>query len=168
VRATHEAPEQEPPELMSRTLYPSANPTASGAIHRVGVTLLVADVDRSAAFYRDRLGFHEVDSGQDSVVLASGENRLVLRAVQEMDPVHRRVAHLNLEVGDIEAVYADLRAAGVRFTYPPRVVDRGARLELWAAAFKDPDGHGVALTQWRPRDTVPRVSGPTGGARPQP
>jgi resuscitation-promoting factor RpfA len=161
-------PPQSPPEHAQATIYPSANPGASGAIHRVGVTLLVADVARSAAFYRDRLGFHEIDSGPDSVVLASGETRLVLRAVHEMDPVHRRVAHLNLEVADIDAVYAELKDAGVRFTYPPRVVDQGRRLELWAAAFKDPDGHGIALTQWRPLGSGERVSGPAGGVRRRP
>jgi resuscitation-promoting factor RpfA len=159
---------QLPPEQVPATIYPSANPAASGAIHRVGVTLLVADVARSATFYRDRLGFHEIDSGPDSVVLASGETRLVLRAVHEMDPVHRRVAHLNLEVGDIDAVYAELKDAGVRFTYPPRVVDQGRRLELWAAAFKDPDGHGIALTQWRPLGSGAPVSGPADGARQRP
>jgi hypothetical protein len=31
------------------------------------------------------------------------------------------------------------------------VVNRGAKLDLWAAAFRDPDGHGIALTQWRNR-----------------
>jgi len=82
-------------------------------------------------------------------VLASGENRLVLRTLAGMEPVHRRVVHLSLDVTDIEAVYAELRAAGVRFTSPPRVVDRGTRSEQWAAVFTDPDGHGLALTQWR-------------------
>ena len=39
----------------------------------------------------------------------------------------------------------------MRFTYAPRVVNRGSKLEVWAAAFRDPDGHGIALTQWRER-----------------
>ena len=39
---------------------------------------------------------------------------------------------------------------GLRFTYAPRVVNRGhPRVEVWAAALRDPDGHGIALTQWR-------------------
>jgi catechol 2,3-dioxygenase-like lactoylglutathione lyase family enzyme len=47
-------------------------------------------------------------------------------------------------------MYEELKANGIRFTYPPRPANRSARLELWAAAFRDPDGHGIALTQWRP------------------
>lgn len=131
--------------------YPSAHPGPGGSIHRVGVTLLVTDLERSVGFYRDTLGFHEADRGAGTVVLASGDTRLVLFESGQMEPVNRRVAHLNLDVGDIDTVYAELKAAGVRFTYPPKVVNRGARLEQWAATFRDPDGHGIALTQWRAR-----------------
>jgi catechol 2,3-dioxygenase-like lactoylglutathione lyase family enzyme len=63
--------------------------------------------------------------------------------------VRRRVVHLHLEVDDLPAAHAALRDAGVSFTSPPRVVTRGSRMEQWAAAFRDPDGHGIALTEWR-------------------
>ncbi|MER7460163.1 VOC family protein [Micromonospora sp. NPDC126480] len=116
----------------------------------VGLTLLVTDLSRSLAFYRD-LGFTEVDRGAGNAVLASGPTRLVLRQVTEAAPVRSRQVHVNLEVDDIEAAYARLRESGVRFTYAPRVVNRGSKLEVWAAAFRDPDGHGIALTQWRER-----------------
>ena len=134
------------------TTYPSAHPGPAGAINGVGVTMLVSDLDRSVAFYRDQLGFYEVDGGEGSTVLASGETRLVLRQAPDLGTVNRRLVHLNLEVADIEAMYAELKAGGIRFLYPPRAVSRSARLELWAAAFRDPDGHGIALTQWRPRE----------------
>ena len=91
-------------------------------------------------------------------MLASGDTRMVLRAIRDVAPVNRRLVHLNLEVGDVEAVYEDLRAKGVRFTYAPRAVNRGAKLELWAAAFRDPDGHDIAITQWRAEPAV----GPSG------
>jgi len=133
------------------TAYPSARPGPTGSIHGVGITMLVTDLDRSVAFYRDMLGFYEIDGGPGNAVLASGDTRLVLRTVRDAAPVSRRVVHLNLEVGDVEAVYEELKAKGVRFTHGPRSVNRGARLELWAATFRDPDGHGIALTQWRGR-----------------
>ena len=132
------------------TSYPSAHPGQSGAINGVGVTVLVSDLARSVEFYRDKLGFYEVDGGDDNVVLASGETRLVLRQAADLGAVKHRLVHLNLEVADVDAMYQELKARGVRFTYPPRPANRSARLELWAAAFRDPDGHGIALTQWRP------------------
>lgn len=128
--------------------YPSARPGPSGAIHGIGITVLVTDLQRSAAFYRDMLGFLEVDNGDGSTVLASGDTRLVLRAVHDFDPESGRLIYLNLEVGDIEAVYEELRAKGVSFVHGPRAINRGDRLELRAASFHDPDGHNVAIAQW--------------------
>ncbi|MGV9215274.1 VOC family protein [Micromonospora sp. RB23] len=123
----------------------------AGPISGVGLTLLVTDLSRSLGFYRDMLGFTEVDQGTGNAVLAFGTTRLVLREVTGAAPISRRLVHVNLEVDDIEAAYGRLRDSGVRFTYAPRVVNRGSRLEVWAAAFRDPDGHGIALTQWRER-----------------
>ncbi len=120
-------------------------------ISGVGITLLVTDLARSLAFYQGRLGFTEVDRGAGNAVLASGATRLVLREVSGAQPVSRRLVHVNLDVDDIQGAYEQLRDSGVRFTYAPRIVNRGNRLEVWAAAFRDPDGHGIALTQWRER-----------------
>jgi resuscitation-promoting factor RpfA len=132
------------------TTYPSAHPGPAGAINGVGVTIVVSDLDRSVAFYRDTLGFYEVDGGEGNVVLASGETRLLLRQAANLGAVKTRLVHLNLEVADVDAMYAELKSNGIRFTYPPKPVNRSARLELWGAAFQDPDGHGIAITQWRP------------------
>jgi catechol 2,3-dioxygenase-like lactoylglutathione lyase family enzyme len=131
------------------TAYPSARPGPAGAIYGVGITVLVTDLDRSVAFYRDILGFFEIDSGDGSAVLASGDTRLVLRAVHGLTSEAGRLIYLNLEVGDIEAVFKELRAKGVAFVHAPRPVNRGGRLELWSASFRDPDDHNIAITQWR-------------------
>jgi catechol 2,3-dioxygenase-like lactoylglutathione lyase family enzyme len=131
------------------TAYPSARPGPAGAIHGVGITVLVTELDRSIRFYRDTLGFFEIDSGAGSAVLASGGTRLVLRTVHELSPTTGRLIYLNLEVGDVEGMYEELRAKGVAFVHGPRAVNRGDRLELWAASFHDPDGHNIAITQWR-------------------
>lgn len=122
-----------------------------GSVQGDGIPMLVADVDRSVAFYRDLLGFDELDSGRGNAVLASGSTRIVLRKADDLTPGNRRLTHLNLEVDDLDGVYRQLQERGVTFTYAPRVVNRGERLELWAAAFRDPDGHAVNLTEWRSR-----------------
>ncbi|MGW5669958.1 VOC family protein [Micromonospora sp. NPDC003776] len=148
-------PAAEPPptaEELDEAIFGAAGDepaeVAGSPISGVGITLLVTDLDRSVNFYRD-LGFEEMDRGVGNAVLSSGATRLVLRRVTGAAPISRRLVHVNLEVDDIQAAYQRLRGSGVRFTYAPRVVNRGTKLEVWAAAFKDPDGHGVALTQWR-------------------
>lgn len=122
----------------------------------MGIMLLVADLDRSLAFYRDTLEFEVIDSAPDGAVLAYGGGRLLLRPQADMSPVDRRVIHLHIEVPDVDAAYQGLRAKGVEFAHKPRVLSRGDKLELWAARFRDPDGHGIALTQWRDRQDAPR------------
>ncbi|MFI7597314.1 VOC family protein [Actinoplanes sp. NPDC049681] len=114
----------------------------------MGITVLVTDLDRSIAFYKEMLGFHEIDTGAGSAVLASGDTRLVLRTVRDLSAAGRLI-HLNLEVGDVEAVYEELQRKGVAFVHGPRPVNRGDKLELWAASFHDPDDHNIAITQWR-------------------
>jgi catechol 2,3-dioxygenase-like lactoylglutathione lyase family enzyme len=131
------------------TAYPSARPGPAGAIHGVGITVLVTNLARSIAFYRDMLGFFEIDSGQGSAVLASGDTRLVLRTVHDLSTEAGRLIYLNLEVGDVEAVYNELKAKGVTFVHAPRPVNRGDKLELWSATFTDPDRHNIAVSQWR-------------------
>ncbi|MEV6637143.1 VOC family protein [Actinoplanes sp. NPDC051470] len=131
------------------TAYPSARPGPAGAIHGVGITVLVTNMDRSIDFYRDTLGFFQIDTGTGSAVLASGDTRLVLRAVHSLSPDIGRLIYLNLEVGDVDAVYEELKTKGVKFLHGPRPVNRGDKLELWAATFYDPDGHNIAITQWR-------------------
>jgi resuscitation-promoting factor RpfA len=143
------SPAAAPGDLGAR--FPSARPGPAGTIHSVGFTLQVADLARSVAFYRDLLGFYEIDSGPENVLLGSGDTRFLLHSDAGVERVVRRTAHLNLEVVDVDGMYIDLKSRGVRFTYPPKVVNSGERLELWAASFKDPDGHGIAIIQWRAR-----------------
>lgn len=131
------------------TAYPSARPGPAGAIHGVGITILVTDLARSVAFYRDTLGFYEIDRGDGSAVLASGDTRLVLRAEPDLAARSSSQVYLNLEVGDVEAIYNELQAKGVPFVHPPQAMNRGDRLELWSATFNDPDNHNIAISQWR-------------------
>jgi catechol 2,3-dioxygenase-like lactoylglutathione lyase family enzyme len=131
--------------------YLSATPPGE----RVGgaaVTLFVANLGRSVAFYRDVLGFRQIDMGIGKAVLEAGDGRIVLRRVVDMAPVDRRLVHLLLEVPDVQAAYDELLLQGVEFVHRPRVVSRDDQLELWSAAFRDPDGHGIALTKWEVRE----------------
>lgn len=131
---------------LTATVPPGQRPGRT--VRGVGVTLFVTNLTRSVAFYRDTLGFAQVDEGLGSAVLESGDSRIVLRRVAEMAPVDRRLVHLLLEVPDVQAAYDDLRSRGVTFVHRPRTVSRYEQLELWSAAFRDPDGHGIALIRW--------------------
>ncbi|UWP81664.1 VOC family protein [Dactylosporangium fulvum] len=136
-------------EFLATAPRPQSMPL--NGVNGVSVTLIVSDLQRSRRFYRDTLGLTELDSGATSVVLATGDARVVLRRVADMPPVDRRVVHLNLEVPDVYEAYERLREQGVDFVHRPRVVPQGEQLELCSATFRDPDGHAIALTRWELR-----------------
>lgn len=121
-------------------------------IREVGVTLIVSDLKQSLEFYRDVLGFFEIESGPDMVLLEARTGRVVLRQREDAHAKPPRLMHLTLEVNDIDTAHRTLTKRGVEFIDEPRAVLKGELLELWAVSFHDPDGHGVALTSWLPRE----------------
>ena len=119
----------------------------------IGGMLIVADLDRSLRYYSEKLGFTIVYAASGNAVVEYGAAWILLQHMADFSGIDRRVGHLHLQVPDIEAAYSDLVAKGVAFSHRPRMVSRSDDLELWKAAFRDPDGHGIALTEWRQRRT---------------
>jgi catechol 2,3-dioxygenase-like lactoylglutathione lyase family enzyme len=130
---------------------------ATFPVSRVGAILAVADVGRSVAFYRERLGF-EVDAlyddppyatlVRDGVRLSLAEQRHpapdrpgVTMAVPD-DPSRTSVV-LVLEVADARAVEAALVAEGARLLAEPYAPPWGG-LRFFVV---DPDGYLVEIEQ---------------------
>ncbi|MDB4948671.1 MAG: hypothetical protein JWM27_1320 [Gemmatimonadetes bacterium] len=114
----------------------------------------VFDMPTSIRFYRDLLGFEVVNtSGGDPFdwgMLRAKDVTLMLNTAYEADarppapdPL-RAAGHgdvtLYLGCRDVDAAYAQLRAAGVEVG-PPAVTQYGFR----ALNFRDPDGYGICL-----------------------
>lgn len=95
------------------------------------LAVAVEDLEGAVAFYRDQLGFQEVErrrtqgvrTGMDSVVLEGGPLKVVLlKGTSPESQVSRYVAeygpgvqHVAFRVTGIEAVVADLRERGLPF-----------------------------------------------------
>jgi len=124
------------------------------------VAISVSDVDRSLAFYRDLLGFpvlgrlyytNEIglvidflDIGKNAI-LEIFSFREAPTKPSEFLPDDRQLGmrHIAFRVGDVDAVTARLKAAGVEFTLEPVDAVGGVRI----AFFKDPDGTLLEITQ---------------------
>jgi catechol 2,3-dioxygenase-like lactoylglutathione lyase family enzyme len=119
--------------------------------------LVVEDVERSRAFYRDVLGAEVYrEYGGTSVVLRLLGTWLLLVTGGEptqdkpditfaapVDP--GTVSHsLTIRVPDCHASYATLRARGAQFLTPPVDYDWEVR-----AFFRDPDGHLLEISEAR-------------------
>jgi catechol 2,3-dioxygenase-like lactoylglutathione lyase family enzyme len=120
----------------------------------VSVRYIVDDVDAAIAFYRDRLGFTEVMHPAPTFAMMSlGDLRLVLSApgggpgggaamADGRLPEPGGWNRFTLQVEDLDATVAELRAAGVRFRND--IVDGvGGRQVL----VEDPAGNPVELFQ---------------------
>lgn len=127
------------------------------AVTRVGTILAVADVERSAAFYRDRLGFTveaEYDDPPYATLELAGtrlslaeqghpaEDRPGVTMVVPEDP-SRLPAMLVLEVADCRGTYERLRQEGVEFLAEPYSPPWGGSRSF----ARDPDGYLVELEQ---------------------
>ena len=142
------------------------------------VNLVVRDLERSVAFYRDVLGFDITNrkalSGDwiEAIVGLSGVTATVvfvmppgggvrIELLQYHAPVGAEFAdhgvansigirHLAFKVPDIDATYDRLRAAGVRFVGPPVTVPQGIvkTPDKRLCYFHDPDGVLLEITQY--------------------
>jgi lactoylglutathione lyase len=119
--------------------------------------LVVGDLERSRAFYRDVLGAEVYrEYGGTSVVLRFLETWLLLVTGGEptqdkpdvtfavpVDP--GTVSHsISIRVPDCRAAYATLRARGAQFLTAPVDYDWEVR-----AFFRDPDGHLLEISEAR-------------------
>lgn len=115
------------------------------AIKQIGV--VVADLEKSKAFYGNQLGLKQVLDipGQMSFYDLAG---IWLMLTKEGDEGRAQPGSvLYFEVTDIRAAHAKLRERGVKFIDEPhRIADMGS-YELWMSFFRDPDETILAIRE---------------------
>lgn len=103
-----------------------------------------ADMARSLAFYKSRLGFDAATWGEPPTfaIVQRGAVTVALAAVDDRPPaVSRKTWAAYVYVADIDALYHELRATGVDLPHPP--VDRPYNCREFV--LDDPDGHMLAF-----------------------
>ena len=106
------------------------------------IMLGVRDLEKSVSFYRDRLGIDVRQRIPGFAFLDSGALTIVLS-----EPLAKNVSPLAgateviFSVNDVRASYEALKDQGVEFSQAPRNVSG----PMWAANFRDPDGHLLTL-----------------------
>ena len=140
--------------------------------------LVVSDMERSLAFYRDMLGLTEernaiLEGGMISQLvgyddaklhiayLGTGDMRHSVELIQYLNPVgdpvvtpHRNrvgTAHLGIIVDDLDTMYRELSAKGLEFVAPPAVrPDAPYPWARKACYLQDPDGNWLELIERAP------------------
>ena len=143
----------------------------------VALRRCVADLQRSAAFYCDGLGFEIVERAPGEIVLSLGAQGIVLVevgpevAAQPVSGPDLRFQHVAIVASDMQAAHARLQRLA------PVAISREGPQRLPAASggacafkFRDPDGHALELIAFAPgqgarcwRHTARGVAGPTLG-----
>lgn len=130
----------------------SEQPLSGTDVTDVAATLIVGDLQRSIEFYSGTLGLSVTDRTDEAAVLDAGFGKILLWERPDAPPGETGVMHLTFEVGDIDAAFTKMNDAGVEFMHLPRTALLGQNYEMRAAAFRDPDGHGLAITEHRERE----------------
>ena len=126
------------------------------------VRLLVDDIARSRAFYRDALGFRvlvdasnigyaEFDAGD--AILAVYERSMMERVVDPREIAGRGNAIVTFDDEDVDATFARLVQAGARpVVHPHDQATWGFRVAL----VSDPDGNLIEINHMLDEEGVPR------------
>jgi catechol 2,3-dioxygenase-like lactoylglutathione lyase family enzyme len=108
------------------------------------ITVVVHDLPRAVAFYRDALGLRFLFEAPPGLAFFDcGGIRLMLSLPSE--GVDYRSATIYYTVADIQQAAAVLGARGVVFDQPPHIVARLPHADLWMAFFHDEDGNLLAI-----------------------
>lgn len=112
------------------------------------IALASADPIALVAFYRDTLGLPVLFETNGMTFFQSGATRLMIGHAQPGQAIGGD-AVIYFEPRDWCATEAKLEHTGVAFTHPAQVLQKAPGRELVLRAFKDPEGHTLALLGWR-------------------
>jgi lactoylglutathione lyase len=113
------------------------------------VMVMVSDMQKSVAFYRDQLGLPLKFESKDWSEFQTGETTLALHGggspkPPSQGPEPAGTCSIGFNVPDLNATYQQLKERGVRFVMPP-----SARAEegIHLCVAVDPDGLPIAFAQ---------------------
>ena len=121
-----------------------------------GLTLTVESVARAIEFYEGKLGLKvENNAAPDFALIRVGGdkagtigllslNQSQKEGVEESTPTQKRAIHVEFSTDNLDALFVELKAKGVKFHLPPHD-------EPWERSMTafDPDGYSVEFAQGR-------------------
>lgn len=108
------------------------------------ISVVVHDVDRATAFYRDTLGMNLLLSIPDAAFFDCGGIRLMVGLASQPEFDHPSSV-IYFRVADIQQSYHAMKSRGVTFEDKPHLVAKLPDHELWMTFFRDADNNLLAL-----------------------
>ena len=129
----------------------TANPGSFG-LSRIGqIAVVVRDLPRAAAFYRDTLGMHLLFEAPPGLAFFDCAGVRLMLTLPDGPDAGRMASIIYYAVDDIAVAARILAERGVVFETEPHVVARLPQADLWMAAFRDPSGNLLELMSEVPR-----------------
>jgi resuscitation-promoting factor RpfA len=111
------------------------------------IILRVGNLDEAVHFWSETVGLEVVARAGVFAFLEAGSIRLTLNQVENR-PADGSLTEIVFETDDIHSDHRALLERGVPFEVDPRPVTSDGSRELWAAHFRDPDGHLASVVGW--------------------
>jgi catechol 2,3-dioxygenase-like lactoylglutathione lyase family enzyme len=123
----------------------SSAPTPTLSLSSIGqIAIVVKDVERATAFYRDVLGMKFLFAYPGLAFFDCDGTRLMLSRAEKKEYDHPS-SILYFRIPDIRRAYQTLRERGVEFEDEPHLVARMTDHDLWMSFFRDLDDNIFAL-----------------------
>jgi methylmalonyl-CoA/ethylmalonyl-CoA epimerase len=118
----------------------SATPAKLGITNIGQISIIVHDLPRATAFYRDALGLPLLFTAGNLAFFDCGGVRLMLGPAETPELDHPS-SILYFRVPEINAAHQRLVEMGVQIVAPPRLIAPMPTHDLWMSAFRDSEGN---------------------------
>src|SRR5882757_4081161 len=120
-------------------------------IQNIGqISIIVQDLPRATAFYRDTLGLPLLFTAPNLAFFDCGGVRLMLGPAETPELDHPS-SILYFRVSDLTAAHQRLLELGAKIEAPPRLIAPMPTYDLWMNAFRDSEGNILELMSEIPR-----------------
>lgn len=133
----------------AQAVSPSSQPVLS-YLGLQQLALTCTDLDRSIAFYRDKLGLPLLFVSNGMAFFDLGGTRLMIAADPARPNLPRPTSVVYFDAPDFERALGRLRASGIPLTGEVEAVQHTNRGDLKLQQFEDPDGNMLAIMGWVP------------------
>jgi len=124
-------------------------PSSAFGLSDIGqIAIVVKDLERATAYYRDALGLKFLFSAPNLAFFQAGSVRLMLTPPEQQEFDHP-ASILYFTVARIDEAVRALQARGVAFRDEPHIVHRTDAMELWMSHFHDCEENTFVLMETR-------------------
>jgi catechol 2,3-dioxygenase-like lactoylglutathione lyase family enzyme len=121
-------------------------------LSRIGqIAVVVHDIPRAVAYYRDVLGMRLLFEIPPKMAFFDCAGIRLMLSLPESAEFDHPGSIIYYSVTDIQEAGRELKARGVMFESEPHLVGKLPHAEIWMAFFKDPDQNMLALLCEVPR-----------------